>query len=140
MYIIFLTPIWFGHPTQGVFMEVTSSRRKVFTKEKKHLNIKEDYSQGISIPVLARKYGVHATTLYSWKRQMNHKKNDSPISPEYIQKLIEENDKLKGEVQTLKAKVGDLTIKNDILKDGLEIIQKKAILKALQPPKKSKQW
>jgi CxxC motif-containing protein len=69
---------------------------------------------------------------------MNHKKTESPISPEYIQKLIEENDKLKGEVQTLKAKVGDLTIKNDILKDGLEIVQKKAILKALQPPKKSK--
>lgn len=69
---------------------------------------------------------------------MNQKKDESPISAEYIQKLIEENDKLKGEVQTLKAKVGDLTIKNDILKDGLEIVQKKAILKALQPPKKSK--
>jgi len=69
---------------------------------------------------------------------MNHKKNDSPITPEYIQKLIEENDKLKAENQNLKAKVGDLTIKNDILKDGLEIVQKKAILKALQPPKKSK--
>lgn len=69
---------------------------------------------------------------------MNHKKDESPIDLEYIQKLIEENDKLKGEVQTLKAKVGDLTIKNDILKDGLEIVQKKAILKALQPPKKSK--
>ena len=119
-------------------MEATSSRRKVFTQEKKQLIIKEHYSQGISIPVLARKYGVHAITLYSWKRQMNQKKTESPISPEYIQKLIAENDKLKGEVQTLKAKVGDLTIKNDILKDGLEIVQKKAILKALQPPKKSK--
>jgi len=41
---------------------------------------------------------------------MNHKKNDSPITPEYIQKLIEENDKLKAENQNLKAKVGDLTI------------------------------
>ena len=119
-------------------MGATSSRRKVFTQEKKQLIIKEHYSQGISIPVLARKYGVHAITLYSWKRQMNHKKDESPIDLEYIQKLIEENDKLKGEVQTLKAKVGDLTIKNDILKDGLEIVQKKAILKALQPQKKSK--
>jgi transposase-like protein len=119
-------------------MEATSSRRKVFTQEKKQLIIREHYSQGISIPVLARKYGVHAITLYSWKRQMNHKKKESPISPEYIKKIIEENDKLKAENQTLKAKVGDLTIKNDILKDGLEIVQKKAILKALQPPKKSK--
>jgi transposase-like protein len=88
--------------------------------------------------VLARKYGVHAITLYNWKRQMNQKKDESPISAEYIQKLIEENDRLKNENKDLKAKVGDLTIKNDILKDGLEIVQKKAILKALQPPKKSK--
>lgn len=119
-------------------MEAAPNNRKHFTEEKKKSIVKEHYSQGISIPVLARKYGVHAITLYSWKRQMNQKKDESPIDPEYIQKLIEENDKLKGEVQTLKAKVGDLTIKNDILKDGLEIVQKKAILKALQPPKKSK--
>ncbi len=69
---------------------------------------------------------------------MNHKKDESPIDPEFIQKLILENDKLKAENQNLKAKVGELAIKNDILKDGLEIVQKKALLKALQPPKKSK--
>ena len=96
-------------------MEITSNKRKYFTQEKKQLIIKEHYSQGISIPVLARKYGVHAITLYSWKRQMNHKKEESPINLEYIQKLIEENDQLKSEVQTLKAKVGDLSIKNDIV-------------------------
>ena len=119
-------------------MEAASSRRQFFSLEKKQSIIKEHYSEGISIPVLARKYGVHAITLYNWKRQMKHKKNEKPINPEFIQNLIAENDRLKTENQTLKAKVGDLTIKNDILKDGLEIVQKKAILKALQPPKKSK--
>jgi len=119
-------------------MEITSNKRKHFTQEKKQLIINEHFSQGISITVLARKYGVHAITLHNWKRQMNQKKDQSPINAEYIQKLIEENDRLKAENQNLKAKVGDLTIKNDILKDGLEIVQKKAILKALQPPKKSK--
>lgn len=119
-------------------MEAISANRQYFSQEKKQSIIKEHYSEGISIPVLARKYGVHAITLYNWKRQMKQKKNESPINPEYIQKLIEENDRLKAENQNLKAKVGDLTIKNDILKDGLEIVQKKAILKALQPPKKSK--
>lgn len=119
-------------------MEAASSRRQFFSLEKKQSIIKEHYSEGISIPVLARKYGVHAITLYNWKRQMKHKKNEEPINPEFIQNLIAENDRLKTENQTLKAKVGDLTIKNDILKDGLEIVQKKAILKALQPPKKSK--
>ena len=55
-------------------MEYSSSRRKHFTQEKKQLIINEHYSSGISIPVLARKHGVHAITLYSWKRQMNQKK------------------------------------------------------------------
>ena len=69
---------------------------------------------------------------------MTHRKEESTIDLEYVQKLIKENDKLKAENRNLKAKVGDLAIKNDILKDGLEIVQKKALLKALQPPKKSK--
>lgn len=119
-------------------MEETSSRRKHFTQDKRLLIIKEHYSEGIPITVLARKYGIHAITLYNWKRQMKHKNDESPINPELIRKLIAENDKLKSENKDLKAKVGDLSIKNDILKDGLEIAQKKAILKALQLPKKSK--
>lgn len=105
-------------------MEATFNSRKHFTEEKKELIIKEHYSERISIPVLARKYAVHAITLYNWKRQMNHRKDQSPINVEFVQKLFEENDTLKGEVESLKAKVGDLTIKNDILKDGLEIENK----------------
>lgn len=119
-------------------MEVTSSRRKHFTQEKRESIINEHYSMGIPLPVLARKYGVHAMSLYYWKRQMKDKKDESQISPEFIRKLIEENDQLKNENKNLKAKIGDLAIKNDILKDGIEIIQKKAVLKALLPPKKSK--
>ena len=69
-------------------MEVTSNRRKYFTQEKKELIVNEHYSTGISLPVLARKYGVHAMSLYNWKRQMKDKKDESAISPEFIRKLI----------------------------------------------------
>ena len=100
-------------------MEITLSKRKRVSEETKVRIIKEHYSQGVSIPVLARKYGLHAITLYNWKRQMKQRKTEAPINPEYIQKLIAENDNLKNENQLLKAKVGDLTIKNDILKGGL---------------------
>ncbi len=119
-------------------MEITVNKRKYFTQEKKNQIIKEHQFDGISIPVLARKYGVHAITLYNWKRKMKQKTNESLITPEYIQKLIEENDLLKKENHNLKAKVGDLSIKNDILKDGIDIIQKKVALKALGQQKKSK--
>lgn len=86
-------------------MEISSNRRKYFTRK---------------------------------KSQMNHKKDKSPIDLEYIQKLISEVEELRAENEKLKDKVGVLSIKNDILKDSLEIVQKKALLKALQPPKKSK--
>lgn len=119
-------------------MEISVNNRKHFTKEKKLLIVNEHLSTGIPVTVLARKYGIHAITLYNWKRIMKQKSNESPITPEYIQKLIEENDSLKKENQQLKAKVGDLSIKNDILKDGIDIIQKKVALKALGQQKKSK--
>lgn len=119
-------------------METITHQRKRFSQEKREIILNEHFSQGISIAVLARKYGVHAITLYNWKRQMNQKKTESQINLEYVQKLIEENEKLKSENQSLKAKVGELAVKNDILKDGLEIVQKKVLLKELQSPKKSK--
>lgn len=119
-------------------MEATSSRRKHFTQQKKEMIVQEHYSTGLSVPVLARKYGIHAITLYGWKRQMNHKKKQTEVDPEFIQKLVEENDHLRDENKNLLSKVGDLSIRVDILKDAVEIAQKKAILKALQSPKKSK--
>jgi regulator of replication initiation timing len=69
---------------------------------------------------------------------MNQKKDKSEIDPAFIRKLIEENDRLTNENKNLMSKVGDLSIKVDILKDAVEIAQKKAVLRALQSPKKSK--
>lgn len=55
---------------------------------------------------------------------MSHKKDQSELDPEFIQKLIEENDHLKNENKNLMAKVGDLAIRNDFLKDAVESAQK----------------
>lgn len=119
-------------------MEVASNRRKHFTHEKKEFIVKEHLSTGISVPVLARKYGIHAITLYGWKRSMRNKKDDTKVDLEFIQKLIEENNRLKEENKNLLAKVGDFAVKNDILKDAVSIAQKKVILNSLTSPKKSK--
>lgn len=119
-------------------MEAASNRRKHFTQEKKEFIVKEHLSTGISVPVLARKYGIHAITLYGWKRSMKNKKDDTKVDLEFIRKLIEENDRLKEENKNLLAKVGDFAVKNDILKDAVSIAQKKVILNSLTSPKKSK--
>ena len=67
-------------------MEVTSNRRKYFTQEKKELIVNEHYSTGISLPVLAKKYGVHAMSLYNWKRQMKDKKDTNMIFADILTK------------------------------------------------------
>ena len=120
-------------------MERTINERKHFTQEKKELIVNEHLSSGIPVSVLARKYGIHAITLYGWKRNMkNSKNNDEKFNSDFIRKLIEENDKLRAENKNLLAKVGDFSIRNEILKDAVAIAQKKVILKALQLPRKSK--
>lgn len=119
-------------------MEAVSSRRKHFTQEKKDLIVKEHLSTGISVAVLARKYGIHAITLYGWKRNMKYKKDDTKIDSDFIRKLIEENDRLKQENKNLLAKVGDFVVRNAILKDAVSIAQRKVILNSLTSPKKSK--
>ena len=120
-------------------MELAVNQRKHFTLEKKNSIVQEHLSLGISVPVLARKYGIHAITLYGWKRNMKNSKNsDEKIDSDFIRKLIEENDTLRAENKNLLAKVGDFSIRNDILKEAVAIAQKKVILKALPLPKKSK--
>jgi transposase-like protein len=120
-------------------VEIVISQRKHFTQEKKNSIVAEHLSSGIPVSVLARKYGIHAITLYGWKRNMNRAKNsDEKIDSEFIRNLIEENDKLRSENKNLLAKVGEFSIRNDILKDAVSIAQKKVILNALPLPKKSK--
>ena len=120
-------------------MEAAVNQRKHFTQETKDLIVSEHLSNGIPVSVLARKYGIHAITLYGWKRDMKKTKNsDEKIDSDFIRNLIEENDKLRAENKNLLAKVGDFSIRNEILKDAVAIAQKKVILKALLLPKKSK--
>lgn len=55
-----------------------TTRRACRTKSQKIQLLNELQSGGMTIPTLARKYGIHPVTLHKWKRDMSQEiKKDS---------------------------------------------------------------
>jgi len=111
--------------------------RRYIPKALKLEILRENQDEGVPISVLARKHGIHPITVYQWRRsQMSDEENE--LTPEKIKALILENQSLKSQVKTLKSKVGDLCITNEILEVALDIAKKKVLLKQANLAVKSK--
>jgi transposase-like protein len=94
-------------------MDIQSSYsgiRRRFSKAQKEQILQEHREQGVPISQLARKNGIHAVTVYQWKRNMTQ--DDESITPEKIRELLSEISKLKLENKQLKFKVADLSVTN----------------------------
>jgi transposase-like protein len=113
-----------------------SGFRKYFSRTQRELILKEHTEQGIPISQLARKNGIHAITIYQWKRNMSQ--DNESISPEKIRELLLEITRLKSENKQLKCKVADLAVSNDILNEAIEISKKRELLKQAQLLEQSK--
>lgn len=113
-----------------------SSGRRRFNRAQKEQILREHTEQGIPISQLARKNGIHAVTIYQWKRLM--KQDDDSVTPDNIRKLLLEIKSLKSENNQLKIKVADLSVSNDILTDAIDISKKRALLKQVQLVENSK--
>lgn len=116
----------------------TSSRRH-FSREFRVQLLKEHQEKGVPISVLARSHGIHPITVYQWRRKMaqDNQGNDD-LNPAQIKTLLQELQALKKENTTLKTKVADLVVSQEILEVALDIAKKKALLKQAQLAEKSK--
>jgi len=120
-------------------MDIQSSYsgiRRRFSKAQKEQILQEHREQGVPISQLARKNGIHAVTVYQWKRNMTQ--DDESITPEKIRELLSEISKLKLENKQLKFKVADLSVTNDIMAEAIEISKKREFLKQVKLLEKSK--
>ncbi|NBU20274.1 transposase [bacterium] len=120
-------------------MDIQSSYsgiRRRFSKAQKEQILQEHREQGVPISQLARKNGIHAVTVYQWKRNMTQ--DDESITPEKIRELLSEISKLKLENKQLKFKVADLSVTNDIMAEAIEISKKRELLKQVKLLEKSK--
>ena len=111
-----------------------------FSQADKEKIIREHRENGTPISQLARENGIHAVTIYQWKRNLNMTSdaNDNAILPEKVRELLNEIAELKKENKQLKVKVADLSVGNDILTEAIEIQKKRNLLKQLGLLEKSK--
>ena len=98
--------------------------------------LKENRDDGVPISILARKHGIHPITIYQWKKKMDQDENE--LSMDKIKEILFENERLKKENKNLKVKVADLSIDTEILKDALDIVKKKSLLRQAKSQLKSK--
>ena len=116
-----------------------SVSRKHFSREFRVQLLKEHEEKGIPISVLARNHGIHPITVYQWRRKMNRDDQGSDdLHPAQVKALLQELQALKKENTTLKTKVADLVVSQEILEVALDIAKKKALLKQVQSAGKSK--
>ena len=110
--------------------------RNSIKHHQKLMILKENQEDGVPISILARKHGIHPITIYQWKRKMSQ--DDQELSLEKIKEILLENERLKKENKNLKVKVADLSIDTEILKDALDIVKKKSLLRQAELQQKSK--
>lgn len=115
---------------------IYSRPRTYLTNSQKLMILKENRDDGVPISILARKHGIHPITIYQWKKKMDQDEND--LSIDKIKEILLENERLKKENKNLKIKVADLSIDTEILKDALDIVKKKSLLRQAESQLKSK--
>jgi transposase-like protein len=121
--------------------KVSQAGRKLrFSQTDKEKILREHRDKGTPLSQLARENGIHAVTIYQWRRNLNMKSDKTPdaISPDKIRDLLTEIAELKKENKQLKVKVADLAVGNDILTEAIEIQKKRNLLKQLGLHEKSK--
>lgn len=118
------------------YSSLHSRPRTYLTNSQKLMILKENRDEGVPISILARKHGIHPITIYQWKKKMDQDENE--LSMDKIKEIILENERLKKENKNLKVKVADLSIDTEILKDALDIVKKKSLLRQAESQLKSK--
>ena len=122
-------------------MQADPVTRRYFSKETKRQILSEHLEKGVSIAELARRHGIHAITLYNWKRQMRPDDDtDKGVSEDLSQCLrdaLNEIDRHKNEIRQLKKLVGDYAMDKSILEEANAILKKKHMLQQLTLQSKS---
>ncbi|MCH2534137.1 MAG: transposase [Bdellovibrionales bacterium] len=116
-------------------METNRIKRKYYTRERKIKILRELETGGMTHTELARKYGIHPITLYSWKRLMGQENNSKPDSD--YEEVLNENSQLKKEVENLKKALGELAVDKQILQTANDILKKSQRKTKLKSQKKS---
>jgi transposase len=102
-------------------------RRRRWSAEEKREIVEESELPGMSISYVARKYDIHPSQLFRWRRLARQGALEAVRGDERVV-AVSEVKRLKAKVRELERMLGKKTMEAEILKEALEIAKEKKLL------------
>lgn len=106
-------------------------RRRRWAPEEKRAMVQETYQPGMSVSIIARKYGIFPSQLFYWRRLMENGALKSIESREEVVP-VSELKAMEKRVLELERALGRASLDVEILKEAVRIGRKKKLI-SLQP-------
>ena len=108
-----------------IIQEKTKSRRR--TPEEKKAIVQETYQPGMSVSIIARKYGIFPSQLFLWRKHMEDGAMKGIEAQEDVvsKTAYKELEKRLKETERV---LGRKTLENEILREAVLIAQKKKLI------------
>lgn len=112
---------------QRVEVMTSEQRRRRWTAHQKMAMIEETYEPGESVSTVARKHGISASQLFTWKRQMEAGALTAVGSEE---RVVAESElkAAKERIRRLERLLGQKTEEVEILKEAVKIAREKKLI------------
>lgn len=110
-------------------VEVITSvqRRRRWTTAEKLQMVEESELPGMSVSYVARKYGVSASQLFSWRRLAREGRFSAIQAGEEVVPVSELR-QLHAQIRELERLLGKKTMENEILKDAVKLAHEKKLI------------
>lgn len=112
---------------EKIHIITSTERRRRWSPEEKRAIIQETYQPGMSVSLIARKYGIFPSQLFYWRRLMEHGALNGIKAEEEVV-AISEVKILEKRVRELERALGRISLDNEILKEAIRIGRKKKLI------------
>lgn len=105
-------------------------RRRRYSVDEKMAVLAEAAQPGMSISYVARRHGISPSLLFGWRRRMSEggkeavRADDSVVASSEVRAL-------EKRIRELERVLGNKTLENEILREGLKIAQEKKLISHL---------
>ncbi len=107
---------------------VTSvERRRRWSPEEKKSMVQETYQPGMSVSLIARKYGIFPSQLFNWRRLMEE---GGMKGISYQEEVIPKSQfkELEKRLKETERVLGKKTLENEILREAVKLAQEKKLI------------
>ena len=105
-------------------------RRRRFTPEQKLALLQEAAQPGMTISYVARRHGIAASQLFSWRRRMSEGGKEAIRADDEVVAKSEVL-ALQKQIRELQRILGKKTVENEILKEAVKIAHEKKLISRL---------